>query len=84
MEVLDLWQKVDVICFDVDSILCPDKGVDELAEICRSGKIVAEWTARTSFKRGTQGLEPPCATKLSQAYYCCGLYSNQGLGPEPT
>nr|GEW84147.1 putative reverse transcriptase domain-containing protein [Tanacetum cinerariifolium] len=45
-EVLDLWQKVDVVYFDVDSTVCLDEGIDELAKFCESGKVVAELTAR--------------------------------------
>ncbi|KAL8230736.1 hypothetical protein R6Q57_000520 [Mikania cordata] len=46
-EVLDLWQKADAVCFDVDSTVCVDEGIDELAEFCGAGKAVAEWTARS-------------------------------------
>ncbi|GKA49248.1 hypothetical protein Tco_0742206, partial [Tanacetum coccineum] len=28
-----------------DITVCPDEGIDELAEFCGSGKVVAEWTA---------------------------------------
>lgn len=45
-EVLDLWQKADAVCFDVDSTVCVDEGIDELAEFCGAGLAVAEWTAR--------------------------------------
>ena len=34
------------MCFDVDSTVCIDEGIDELAEFCGAGKAVAEWTAR--------------------------------------
>lgn len=34
------------MCFDVDSTVCLDEGIDELAEYCGAGKAVAEWTAR--------------------------------------
>ncbi|GAB2251748.1 hypothetical protein Droror1_Dr00004595 [Drosera rotundifolia] len=45
-EVLDLWRSVDAVCFDVDSTVCLDEGIDELAEFCGAGKAVAEWTLR--------------------------------------
>ncbi|KAL9255742.1 Phosphoserine phosphatase, chloroplastic-like protein [Drosera capensis] len=45
-EVLDLWRSVDAVCFDVDSTVCLDEGIDELAEFCGAGKAVAEWTSR--------------------------------------
>ena len=34
------------MCFDVDSTVCIDEGIDELAEFCGAGRAVAEWTAR--------------------------------------
>ncbi|RID57996.1 hypothetical protein BRARA_F01328 [Brassica rapa] len=45
-EILDLWRDVEAVCFDVDSTVCVDEGIDELAEFCGAGKAVAEWTAR--------------------------------------
>lgn len=41
-----MWRKSDAVCFDVDSTVCLDEGIDELAEFCGAGKAVAEWTAR--------------------------------------
>ncbi|PWA41762.1 3-phosphoserine phosphatase [Artemisia annua] len=43
---LDLWQKVGVVCFDVNSTVCIDKGIHELGEFCGAAKPVGEWTAR--------------------------------------
>lgn len=45
-DVLELWKSADAVCFDVDSTVCTDEGIDELAEFCGAGKAVAEWTAR--------------------------------------
>ncbi|MED6130605.1 hypothetical protein PIB30_002197 [Stylosanthes scabra] len=45
-DTLDLWRKCSAVCFDVDSTVCLDEGIDELAEFCGAGKAVAEWTAR--------------------------------------
>lgn len=45
-EVLELWRSADAVCFDVDSTVCLDEGIDELAEFCGAGKAVAEWTAK--------------------------------------
>lgn len=46
VEVLETWRSADAVCFDVDSTVCLDEGIDELAEFCGAGKAVAEWTAR--------------------------------------
>ncbi|GER46001.1 phosphoserine phosphatase [Striga asiatica] len=45
-EVLDVWRNADAVCFDVDSTVCLDEGIDELAEFCGAGEAVAKWTAR--------------------------------------
>lgn len=46
VEVLELWRNANAVCFDVDSTVCLDEGIDELAEFCGAGKAVAEWTSR--------------------------------------
>ncbi|KAI4374520.1 hypothetical protein MLD38_012504 [Melastoma candidum] len=45
-EVLAVWRNADAVCFDVDSTVCVDEGIDELADFCGAGKAVAEWTVR--------------------------------------
>lgn len=41
-----VWQKADAVCFDVDSTVIMDEGIDELAAFCGRGKEVSEWTKR--------------------------------------
>ena len=43
-----MWRNANAVCFDVDSTVCVDEGIDELAEFCGAGEAVAEWTARFS------------------------------------
>ncbi|XP_048137756.1 phosphoserine phosphatase, chloroplastic-like [Rhodamnia argentea] len=62
-EVLDLWRNADAVCFDVDSTVCVDEGIDELAEFCGAGKAVAEWTARAM--GGSIPFEEALAARLS-------------------
>ncbi|KAL0697892.1 hypothetical protein Bca4012_054014 [Brassica carinata] len=62
-EVLDLWRGVEAVCFDVDSTVCVDEGIDELAEFCGAGKAVAEWTARAM--GGSVPFEEALAARLS-------------------
>lgn len=38
-----VWQKADAVCFDVDSTVIMDEGIDELAAFCGRGKEVSEW-----------------------------------------
>lgn len=62
-EVLKLWRSVDAVCFDVDSTVCVDEGIDELAEFCGAGEAVAEWTARAM--GGSVPFEEALAARLS-------------------
>ena len=41
-DVRDVWRRADCVCFDVDSTVCTDEGVDELATFLNVGKEVAE------------------------------------------
>ncbi|KAL5831343.1 hypothetical protein ACOSQ3_016774 [Xanthoceras sorbifolium] len=62
-EILELWRNADAVCFDVDSTVCVDEGIDELAEFCGAGKAVAEWTARAM--GGSVPFEEALAARLS-------------------
>lgn len=42
--VKELWRSVGAVCFDVDSTVCEDEGIDVLAEHCGAGAAVKEWT----------------------------------------
>ena len=43
--VIETLHNADQVCFDVDSTVTLDEGIDELAGFCGAGKAVAEWTA---------------------------------------
>ncbi len=45
-EVLDLWRRAEAVCFDVDSTVSPDEGIDVLAAHAGKGDAVAELTRR--------------------------------------
>ncbi|CAN1795903.1 Phosphoserine phosphatase, chloroplastic [Linum perenne] len=62
-EVLDLWRSADAVCFDVDSTVCLDEGIDEFADFCGAGEAVAEWTARAM--GGSVPFEEALAARLS-------------------
>lgn len=61
--VLEIWQNADAVCFDVDSTVCLDEGIDELADFCGAGEAVAEWTARAM--GGSVPFEEALAARLS-------------------
>ncbi|ERN05212.1 hypothetical protein AMTRI_Chr08g166540 [Amborella trichopoda] len=62
-EVLKVWRSVDAVCFDVDSTVCLDEGIDELAAFCGAGEVVAQWTARAM--NGSVRFEDALAARLS-------------------
>ena len=39
-EVVQIWRNADAVCFDVDSTVCIDEGLDKLAEFCGVGEQV--------------------------------------------
>ena len=41
-EVKAVWRRADAVCFDVDSTVCKDEGIDELANFCNVGHEVSE------------------------------------------
>ncbi|XP_071082259.1 uncharacterized protein [Haliotis cracherodii] len=45
-EVKATWRTADIVCFDVDSTVCKDEGLDELAAFCGVGEKVAAWTRK--------------------------------------
>ncbi|KAF5190748.1 Phosphoserine phosphatase protein, partial [Thalictrum thalictroides] len=63
LDVLEIWRNADAVCFDVDSTVCIDEGIDEFAEFCGAGKAVAEWTARAM--GGSVPFEEALAARLS-------------------
>lgn len=38
-----IWRDAEAVCFDVDSTVCEDEAIDELAHFCGVGPQVAEW-----------------------------------------
>ncbi|KAJ6851532.1 phosphoserine phosphatase, chloroplastic-like [Iris pallida] len=62
-EKLKIWRNVDAVCFDVDSTVCLDEGIDELADFCGAGKAVAEWTNKAM--SGSVPFEEALAARLS-------------------
>lgn len=43
---LEVWRSVGAVCFDVDSTVCEDEGIDVLAEHCGAGEAVKAWTTK--------------------------------------
>ncbi|CAL5093471.1 unnamed protein product [Urochloa decumbens] len=62
-QVIRTWCDADAVCFDVDSTVCLDEGIDELADFCGAGQAVAQWTARAM--AGSVAFEEALAARLS-------------------
>lgn len=41
MEIQKILKQADVVCFDVDSTIIKEEGIDELAKFCNKGDEVA-------------------------------------------
>ena len=75
-EARRLWREADAVCFDVDSTVCVDEAIDELATFCGVGSEVADWTRRAmseglSFRRAlTERLALIRPTRLQLEEFC--------------
>ncbi|CEG35819.1 phosphoserine phosphatase [Plasmopara halstedii] len=59
----DIWRSVGGVCFDVDSTVCMDEGIDVLAEHCGAGQAVKEWTSKAM--NGNVKFEDALAARLN-------------------
>ena len=39
-EAKDIWRSADAVCFDVDSTVIQEEGLDKLADFCGRGEAV--------------------------------------------
>ena len=44
--VLSAWKSANAVCFDVDSTVIQEEGIDVLAAHCGAGDAVADWTRK--------------------------------------
>ncbi|XP_065159877.1 phosphoserine phosphatase isoform X2 [Atheta coriaria] len=45
-EMQQVWKRADCVCFDVDSTVITEEGIDELAKFCNKGTEVANLTSK--------------------------------------
>ncbi|PAN16118.1 hypothetical protein GQ55_3G036700 [Panicum hallii var. hallii] len=62
-DAIETLRNADAVCFDVDSTVIMDEGIDELADFCGAGKAVAKWTAKAM--TGDVPFEEALAARLS-------------------
>lgn len=60
--VQELWRSVGAVCFDVDSTVCEDEGIDVLAAHCGAGDAVKAWTTKSM--NGNVKFEDALAARL--------------------
>lgn len=48
LKAKEVWQQAEAVCFDVDSTLIREEGIDGLAEFCGAGFQVKEWWVSSS------------------------------------
>jgi hypothetical protein len=49
IEVKNILSLADAVCFDVDSTVIKEEGIDSLAEFKGTGNAVAEWTRKYAY-----------------------------------
>ena len=57
------WLSADAVCFDVDSTVSRDEGIDLLAEVCGAGAEVAAWTHKAM--SGSTSFEEALSARLN-------------------
>ncbi|WAR25035.1 SERB-like protein, partial [Mya arenaria] len=69
-----VWQRADVVCFDVDSTLLKDEGLDELAEFCGVGAEITEFRKhhKILFSDGVQELVEALHARGTKVYLVSG------------
>lgn len=45
-EVAEILRSAEAVCFDVDSTVVVDEGIDKLADVCGVGEEVTNWYLR--------------------------------------
>lgn len=41
-KTMEIWKRADAVCFDVDSTVIQEEGIDELAKFCNKGSEVTK------------------------------------------
>ena len=79
-----LWARATAVCFDVDSTVCVDEGIDKLAEHCGVGEAVAAWWATHPSKAtGTHPHLRPRLDRPDTPLSCpslCGRRTQRAMG----
>ncbi|BES95660.1 phosphoserine phosphatase [Nesidiocoris tenuis] len=61
--VIELWKVADAVCFDVDSTVIKEEGIDELAAFCGKGDEIAALTRKAM--GGSMGFRESLSTRLN-------------------
>uniref|UniRef100_H2Z6U5 Phosphoserine phosphatase n=1 Tax=Ciona savignyi TaxID=51511 RepID=H2Z6U5_CIOSA len=85
---IETWKNADAVCFDVDSTVCCDEGLDELAKFCGVSEQVKEWTNKAMgqchFRESFQSrLDIVCPSFQTMKSFVDGHPVNLSPGLEP-
>ncbi|XP_046840908.1 phosphoserine phosphatase-like [Xenia sp. Carnegie-2017] len=74
-EMKKIWRSVDCVCFDVDSTVVQEEGIDELADFCGVGEAVKQWTLQAMggnirFRTALETRLNMCSPTLEQLERC--------------
>ncbi|VDM18940.1 unnamed protein product [Hydatigera taeniaeformis] len=70
------FSQIKAVCFDVDSTVCSDDGIDMLAAYCNKGEIVSQMYVNTFLSPATDSLPPPLCTSRELDF--CGVEQTLG------
>uniref|UniRef100_A0A1B6I462 Phosphoserine phosphatase n=2 Tax=Homalodisca liturata TaxID=320908 RepID=A0A1B6I462_9HEMI len=62
-EVINIWKEADAVCFDVDSTVIQEEGIDELAKFCGKGTEVQAMTRNAM--GGSMGFREALTARLN-------------------
>lgn len=74
-ETKELFRRAEAVCFDVDSTVIKEEGIDELAKFCGVGDAVTEMCVRARSTSHGDTEKPPCffgTDLLSVSPFCLG------------
>lgn len=74
----EVWRRATAVCFDVDSTLIQEEGIDKLADYCGAGEQVAEWYL--NFVCGIASSSCWTASRTSLARSACAAPGRRSRG----
>lgn len=77
-ETKELFRRAEAVCFDVDSTVIKEEGIDELAKFCGVGDAVTEMCVRARSTSHRDTKKHPCFFGTVSGFIVCVTFC---LGP---